>query len=52
MIDDEVDWVDRSEYPLKSRYLETPSGIVHYIDEGTGDVILFPPKPEAAKPDY
>ena len=41
MIDDEFDWVDRSEYPFKSRYLETSSGVIHYIDEGAGEVILF-----------
>src|SRR5262245_49443758 len=35
-------WVDREEFPFKSRYLEIARGRhVHYVDEGQGDTILF-----------
>lgn len=34
-------WVDKNAYPFKSHYFETEQGRIHYIDEGTGEVILF-----------
>jgi len=34
-------WLDRTEYPFRANYLETPHGTMHYVDEGSGDVILF-----------
>lgn len=34
-------WLDTREYPFQPNYLTTPSGQLHYIDEGKGDVILF-----------
>jgi len=34
-------WLDRTEYPFQSKYLNTEQGKIHYIDEGQGDVILF-----------
>lgn len=35
------DWVDRTEYPFKHRYIELDNGTMHFVDEGRGDVILF-----------
>ncbi len=35
------DWVDRSLYPFEPHYLDTPSGRLHYVDEGAGDVVLM-----------
>lgn len=34
-------WLDRNAYPFRSRFLETPQGRQHYIDEGEGEPILF-----------
>lgn len=34
-------WVNRTEYPFEHKYLELESGIMHYVDEGEGEVILF-----------
>ena len=35
-------WVDRAAYPFRSRFLEiAPGRRVHYVDEGTGDAVLF-----------
>ncbi len=34
-------WLDRTEYPFQSKFLATPHGAMHYVDEGAGDVILF-----------
>lgn len=34
-------WLDRTEYPFQSKFFETPHGDMHYVDEGTGEVILF-----------
>jgi haloalkane dehalogenase len=36
-----LDWVDRNEYPFRSHYLSTEHGDLHYVDEGSGEVILF-----------
>ena len=35
------DWVNESLYPFKSRYIELAESQVHYIDEGSGPVLLF-----------
>ncbi len=34
-------WLNRSEYPFTSRYLDLDAGKMHYIDEGQGPVIVF-----------
>ena len=34
-------WLDRAEYPFESRYFTTPAGRMHYVDEGSGDPIVF-----------
>lgn len=36
-----ADWVDRAAYPFTSRYLETPAGRMHYIDEGRGEPVVM-----------
>ena len=36
-----LDWLDRREYPFQSRYHETTSGRLHYVDEGRGPTILM-----------
>lgn len=33
--------VDRSLYPFRSRFAETPHGRMHYVDEGVGSVVLL-----------
>jgi haloalkane dehalogenase len=30
-------WLDRSEYPFESHYLDLPMGRMHYVDEGSAD---------------
>lgn len=34
-------WLDRQAYPFSSHYINLPHGRVHYVDEGSGDVILM-----------
>ena len=34
-------WLDRHAYPFTSRVASLPSGRLHYVDEGHGDVLLF-----------
>jgi haloalkane dehalogenase len=34
-------WLDRQEYPFASHYFQTPAGAMHYVDEGTGEPIVF-----------
>ena len=34
-------WVDRTEYPFRSRFLEIDGRRMHYIDEGQGPILLF-----------
>ncbi|MCE1274989.1 MAG: alpha/beta fold hydrolase [Chlorobiales bacterium] len=34
-------WLDRQAYPFESKYFKTPAGAMHYIDEGSGDPIVF-----------
>ncbi len=34
-------WLNQNEYPFKSKFFETSHGKIHYIDEGSGDILLF-----------
>lgn len=34
-------WLDRDAYPFTDRWLRTSDGVLHYLDEGTGPVLLF-----------
>lgn len=34
-------WVDTEEYPFRNQYIWLRSGLMHYVDEGEGDVLLF-----------
>lgn len=34
-------WLDREAYPFASHFVEVDGGAMHYIDEGTGEPILF-----------
>lgn len=36
-------WLDEGEFPFASRYFATGQGQMHYVDEGTGDPIVFVP---------
>lgn len=36
-----TDWIDRNEYPFTSHYFETAAGKLHYVDEGSGEVIVM-----------
>lgn len=36
-----TDRVDRSQYPFTSHWMEMPAGRMHYVDEGTGEPLLF-----------
>ena len=38
---EDLSWLDRNEYPFRSRFVGTPEGNVHYLDEGEGEVLLF-----------
>lgn len=35
------DWLDRNEYPFNHNYLTVDGKRMHYIDEGSGEVVLF-----------
>ncbi|HEU5209375.1 MAG TPA: alpha/beta fold hydrolase [Longimicrobiales bacterium] len=35
------EWVDRDLYPFESRYLDVGPGRMHYVDEGSGPVVLM-----------
>ena len=35
------DWLDRGAYPFTSRWLDLPSGRLHYIDEGQGRPLVL-----------
>lgn len=37
----EHDWLNPELYPFESRFAGTPSGRVHYLDEGNGPVVLM-----------
>lgn len=34
-------WVDRTAYPFASQHLAVDGGLLHYVDEGAGEPILF-----------
>lgn len=34
-------WVDRNEYPFTSKWIDLKAGRMHYVDEGTGAVLVF-----------
>lgn len=36
-----ADWLDRVAYPFTSRWLDLPSGRLHYIDEGQGRPVVM-----------
>lgn len=36
-----IPWIDRTAYPFDQHYLEVDGGRMHYIDEGSGEPILF-----------
>ena len=38
---DRPDWFDESLYPFASRFAEVEGARVHYLDEGTGPVLLM-----------
>jgi len=37
----DTDWIDRNEYPFASHYFQTPAGRLHYVDEGSGEVVVM-----------
>ena len=37
----EFAWLDREEYSFQSQYLATEYGNMRYVDEGSGEVVLF-----------
>ena len=34
-------WLDNRLYPFDNKYIQLPDGRMHYVDEGSGQVILF-----------
>ena len=34
-------WVNRIEYPFRSRFFDTDAGRMHYVDEGAGDPVVL-----------
>jgi haloalkane dehalogenase len=34
-------WLNRVEYPFESKFFKTPAGTMHYVDEGSGDPVVF-----------
>ena len=36
-----ADWLDRSEYPFASHFLDVDGGRLHYVDEGDGEPIVM-----------
>jgi haloalkane dehalogenase len=36
-----MQWLDRQEYPFAPQYIDTGAGKMHYIDEGSGPVVLM-----------
>lgn len=34
-------WVNRVEYPFRSHWIKIKAGRLHYIDEGSGEILLF-----------
>lgn len=37
----DTDWIDRNEYPFVSHFFQTPAGKLHYVDQGTGEVVVM-----------
>jgi haloalkane dehalogenase len=35
------EWLDKSEYPFESKYVDLENGRIHYVVEGEGEIILF-----------
>jgi haloalkane dehalogenase len=35
------EWLDTQEYPFEPHFFKTPAGTMHYVDEGTGEPIVF-----------
>ena len=36
-----TDWIDRNEYPFAPHYFQTAAGRLHYVDEGSGEVVVM-----------
>jgi haloalkane dehalogenase len=36
-----IDWIDRTEYPFASHYFAVPAGRLHYVDEGRASPIVM-----------
>ena len=36
-----TDWLDRNQYPFESHHFDTPAGRLHYVDEGSGEPVVF-----------
>ena len=36
-----IDWINKEEYPFEHKYFDSPHGKMHYIDEGEGESIVF-----------
>jgi len=36
-----LDWIDRNEYPFRHHYLDLGMGRMHYVDEGAGEPIVL-----------
>ena len=36
-----IKWLNKNEFPFKSKFYESEYGNIHYIDEGKGKTILF-----------
>lgn len=34
-------WLDTNEYPFRHNYFRAPAGIIHYVDEGAGEPVVF-----------
>lgn len=34
-------WIDKNEYPFRSKFIQSGYGKIHYVDEGSGQVLLF-----------
>jgi haloalkane dehalogenase len=35
------DWLDRGEYPFEPHYFHSAQGLMHYVDEGFGEPLVF-----------
>jgi len=36
-----ISWLDTNEYPFHHKFFRTPSGSIHYVDEGDGEPVIF-----------